>query len=95
MRLRVTSIHKQCRMYMDSNPKPKEKQDSIEATLPTAGATLMTSTRGWKRCRKAARTEIAMGDCCFHIKCISITITQETKVTFFDAISCFLVLPAK
>lgn len=96
VRLTVTSINKQCRMCMDSNPKPKEKQDSMGATLPMTGATVTTSTRGWKSFIKAARAEIAMGDlCCFHIKCTSITIMHETKATFLVRISCFLVLPAK
>lgn len=66
VRLSVTSTDKQCGTCTDANPKPEEKQDSTEATLPTTGVTVTTSTRGWKRFRKAATAEIAM--CCFHIK---------------------------
>lgn len=93
MKLRVTSIKKQSRMCMDSNPEPKENWGSTEAPTPNTAATITTPARGWNRLRKAVGAEIAMGDSrCFHV---STTITHETKVTVLDTISCFLEIPAK
>lgn len=72
MMLRVTSIHQNVH---ESNPKPKEKQHSIEATLSTPGVTEMTSTeagreaerlRGqkfpWETCAVAHRTHKCLNE---------------------------------
>lgn len=81
--LRVTSIHQNVH---GSNPKPKEKQHSIEATLPTPGMTGMTSTEAGTEV-EMLRAEITMGDLCCSTQNTQVS---EPKVTFADTPRCFL-----
>lgn len=87
--LRVTSIHQNAQ---GSNPRPKEKQDSVEATLPTPGVTGMTSTAAGRDAEGLQGQKFPWETCVASTQNAPVS---EPKVTFSDTSRCFLVLPAK